>query len=198
MRVSERLKVPHVASGNLFREAVGAGTPLGIEAQRYMNRGDLVPDDITIGIVAERLGRPDAESFVLDGFPRTRHQAEALDDILEKAQRPLDLVIFLDVREDELTQRLTRRRMCPKCQRTYNMTSNPPKSDEVCDEDGSKLIVRTDDDLEAVLRRFDVYHRETEELVDYYKNRGLLVRVDGLGSVDEVAQRLDEAIAGGP
>lgn len=194
-RIAEEHGVPHIASGDLLRDAIRRQTPLGTEAKRWMDEGDLVPDDVVVQIVAERLEAPDAEGFVLDGFPRTREQAAALDRMLDGAERSLDAVIHLEVPDEKIIERLSGRRMCPTCQRAYHMVYDPPAEDERCDEDGTGLVRRRDDEPETVRHRLEVqYHAPIRGLLAYYAEQGRLCTVDGLGSVEEVATRLDEAI----
>jgi adenylate kinase len=179
--------VPQVATGDMLREAVAAGTPLGREARRYMDQGALVPDDVIVGLIAERLAKPDAKGgFILDGFPRTIPQAEALGRLLKDLGVALDRVILFDVSEAELLRRLTGRRSCPKCQATYHVVSAPPRRDNVCDRCGSALVQREDDREETVRKRLGVYAAQTAPLLDYYRDRGLLTTVRGEGSIDDI------------
>lgn len=194
VRLAERLGVPHLATGNLLRAAIAEGTELGLQAREFVERGDLVPDDLMIAFIAQRIDRPDCNGFVLDGFPRTVVQAKALDDMLEEAGRPLVAAIHLDVPEGELLRRLTGRRTCPTCHRSYHLESSPPDVDEVCDDDGSRLEIRADDEPDTVKHRLVVYRAETSELIGYYEDAGLLVHVLGVGSVDEVHERMWAAI----
>jgi adenylate kinase len=179
--------VPAIATGDMLREAVAAGTVLGRQAKSYMDRGALLPDDVIVGLVAERLGQPDARrGFILDGFPRTIPQAEALDRLLQELGRPLDRVILFEISEAELLRRLTGRRSCPACQATYHLISAPPRRPGVCDRCGSALVER-DDDREATVRhRLTVYADQTRPLVAYYRDRGLLTPVSGEGSIEAV------------
>lgn len=193
-RLAERLAVPHVASGNLLREVIAKGTPVGEQARAYIERGELVPDDLVIQIISERLRLPDANGFVLDGFPRTGAQAKALDRLLAGLNHPLQLVVCMDVPSDELFRRLTGRRMCPACQTSYHLINSPPKVDELCDHDGTKLVARVDDKPETVRHRIGIFEREAAELKAYYERGGSLVDVDGTGSVDEVTERILKAV----
>jgi adenylate kinase len=187
--------VPQVATGDMLREAVAGGTPLGREAKRYMDSGALVPDDVVIGLVDERLAQPDATpGYVLDGFPRTAAQAEALDALLRRRRQELDRVIFFDVSRDELIRRLTGRRICRKCGAAFHMVSAPPKAEGRCDQCGGELYQREDDAEATVARRLDVYQTQTAPLLDYYRQRGLLARVAGEGQVEEVADRIRRAV----
>lgn len=190
--------VPQIATGDMLREAVAAGTPLGQQAKRYMDQGALVPDDVIVGLIAERLGQPDAKrGFLLDGFPRTIPQAVALDRHLQDSGQQLDRVIFFDLSEAELLRRLTGRRSCPKCQATYHVTSNPPKQADVCDRCGSPLVQREDDREETVLKRLRVYHTQTAPLLDYYRNRDVLRTVRGEGAIEEIRSAIRRAVEDG-
>jgi adenylate kinase len=179
--------VPQVSTGDMLREAVAAGTPLGQEARRYMDQGALVPDAVIIGLIADRLGRPDAaRGFILDGFPRTIAQAEALAGLLKDLDRPLDGVVYFEVSEPELLRRLTGRRVCRACGHSFNITSNPPRREGVCDVCGGELYQRPDDSEATVRNRLDVYRRQTSPLLAYYRDRGLLTPVDGEGAIEGV------------
>jgi adenylate kinase len=187
--------VPQVATGDMLREAVAEGTPLGREAKRYMDQGALVPDEVVIGLVDERLARPDAgRGYVLDGFPRTVAQAEALDGLLRRRGQALDRVVFFDVSREELLRRLTGRRVCRQCGAAFHLVSAPPKEQGRCDQCGGDLYQRTDDGESTVAHRLDVYQAQTAPLLDYYKQRGLLVRVAGEGPVDRVAAAIQKAV----
>ena len=187
--------VPQVATGDMLREAVAAGTPLGREAKRFMDQGALVPDEVVIGLVDERLSRPDAgPGYVLDGFPRTVAQSEALDALLRGLGQDLDRVVFFDVSRDELLRRLTGRRICRQCGTAFHLVSAPPKAEGRCDQCGGELYQRDDDAEGTVGRRLDVYQTQTAPLLDYYRTRGLLVRVVGEGPVDRVAAAIQKAV----
>jgi adenylate kinase len=187
--------VPQVATGDMLREAVAGGTPLGREAKRYMDQGALVPDEVVIGLVDERLSRPDAGAgYVLDGFPRTVAQAEALDALLRRRGQELDRVVFFDVSRDELLRRLTGRRICRQCGAGFHLVSAPPKTEGRCDQCGGELYQRDDDAEDTVVRRLDVYQNQTAPLLDYYRRRGLLVRVAGEGPVERVAAEIQKAV----
>jgi adenylate kinase len=179
--------VPQIATGDMLRETVAADTPLGRQARGYMDRGALVPDDVIIGLIAERLAQPDAKrGFVLDGFPRTMAQAEALGRLLEELGQQLDRVIFFDVSEPELLRRLTGRRSCPSCQATYHLVAAPPRREGVCDRCGSALTQREDDREATVRTRLGVYSQQTAPLLDYYRRRGQLARVGGEGAIESI------------
>ena len=187
--------VPQVATGDMLREAVAAKTPLGLEAKRYMDSGGLVPDEVVIGLVEERLGRADAAAgFVLDGFPRTAAQAQALDAMLQRRREALDRVVYLEVGREELLRRLTGRRTCGKCGTAFHLVSAPPKVAGRCDKCGGELTQRSDDTREAVANRLDVYERQTAPLLAYYRERGLLAAVPGEGAMDRVAADIRKAI----
>jgi adenylate kinase len=187
--------VPQVATGDMLREAEAAGTPLGLEAKRYMDAGGLVPDEVVIGLVEERLARPDAApGFVLDGFPRTAAQAEALDAMLRRRGQSLDRVVFLDVGREELIRRLTGRRVCGRCGTAFHLVSAPPRVAGRCDKCGGELTQRSDDTREAVATRLDVYEKQTAPLLAYYRDRGLLVTVPGEGPMDRVAAEIRKAV----
>ena len=180
--LAQEWRVPHLATGDMLREAVAAGTPLGREAKGYMDQGALVPDDVIIRMMGERLGKADAgRGFILDGFPRTIAQAEALAKLLKDLGQSLDTVVYFEVSEPELLRRLTGRRVCRACGHSYHMTSNPPKRAGVCDECGGELYQRDDDAETTVRKRLDVYQRQTAPLLDYYRQRSLLATVSGEG-----------------
>jgi adenylate kinase len=194
-RLAAESGVPQVATGDMLREAVAGGTPLGREAKRYMESGALVPDEVVIGLVDERLAQPDARpGYVLDGFPRTVAQAEALDALLRRRGQELDRVIFFDVSRGELVRRLTGRRICRQCGTAFHLVSAPPRAAGRCDQCGGELYQREDDAEATVARRLDVYATQTAPLLDYYKNRGLLVRVAGEGAVGEVTDLIRRAV----
>jgi adenylate kinase len=179
--------VPQIATGDMLREAVAAGTPLGREARRYMDQGALVPDDVIVGLIGERLAQPDAKKgFVLDGFPRTIPQAEALERLLADRGIGLDRAIYFDVPEAELVRRLTGRRLCRSCQTPYHVVSAPPRREGICDRCGGQLYQRDDDSEATVRHRLGVYQTQTAPLLDYYRRRGLLSGVSGEGSIDTV------------
>ncbi len=186
--------VPQVATGDMLREAVATDAQLGRQARGYMERGALVPDDVIIALIAERLAQPDAKrGFVLDGFPRTTAQAEALGVLLDELGQQLDRVIFFDVSEPELLRRLTGRRSCPACQATYHVVAAPPRQEGVCDRCGSALIQREDDREATVRTRLAVYREQTAPLLDYYQRRGRLARVAGEGSIESIRESIRRA-----
>ena len=177
-----------ISTGEILREAAARGTALGVEARRRMNAGLLVPDDVMVGLVEERTSQPDAaRGYVLDGFPRTVPQAEALDGMLAKREQKLDAVVNLTAPESELVRRLAARRECPVCKRAYNMIGAPPRDGRHCDDHpGTALIQRADDEEETIRKRLEVYREQTAPVVGYYRTLGRLIEVDGLGEVDRV------------
>ena len=194
-RLHELLELPHVASGDLFRYNLKNETELGRKAKGYMDRGELVPDDITIAMVLDRLSQPDAQKgALLDGFPRTVVQAEALDDALAGEGYGIDLVLNIQVSEEELIARVTGRRLCRQCGASYHVKFNPPREAGVCDKCGGELYQRDDDTEEVARKRLDVYDAQTKPLIDFYQQEGLLINIDGEQSIDEVTAALREAI----
>jgi adenylate kinase len=186
--------VPQIATGEMLREAVAAGTPLGLEAKRIMETGALVPDDVMVGLIAERLRQPDAAGgFILDGFPRTTAQAEALDRLLKDLGQRLDAVVYFQVAEPELVRRLTGRRLCRQCQTAFHMVSAPPKREGVCDRCGGELYQRDDDSEATVRHRLQVYERQTAPLLDYYRDRDLLAPIPGEGAVATIRSAIRRA-----
>ena len=186
--------VPHVATGDMLREAVAAKTPLGLEAKRHMDSGGLVPDEVVIGLVGERLAQPDAKAgVVLDGFPRTVAQAEALDALFARKGLSLGRVVYFNISRDELLRRLTGRRVCRACGRTYHLVSAPPKVADKCDACGGELYQRVDDSEATVATRLDVYQKQTSPLLEYYRGRNLLAEVAGEGPVAGVAEAIRKA-----
>lgn len=196
VRLADAEGIAHVATGDMFRGAVREGTPLGREVQRYLDAGRLVPDEVTIALVRERLSRPDcARGFVLDGFPRTVPQAEALDRLLGEMGAPLGCVINLEVAEESLVRRLSGRRVCPACGASYNVYSAPPRSEGRCDRCGGELTQRGDDREETVRRRLEVYRQQTAPLIDFYRHQGKLRSLDGDRPLEEVAAAIRETLA---
>lgn len=193
--LTERYGVPQVSTGDILRAAVAAGTPLGKEAKTYMDRGALVPDEVVIGIVRDRLGEPDCrKGYLLDGFPRTVAQAEALTRMLKKLGAPLPRVVSLEVAEEELVKRLSGRRTCQGCGALFHVEFHPPRVEGTCDKCGGRLIEREDDKEETIRRRLQVYRKQTEPLIGYYENQGLLETVNGLGETGEVFARVSKAL----
>ncbi len=195
VRLTEKLGIPHISSGDLFRENIKQKTSLGLQAKRYIENGDLVPDQVTIGMVEERLHREDCQrGALLDGFPRTIPQAEALDGILEGMGKALSAVFSIMVPEEALVERASGRRICRKCGRSYHITFDPPQEPGICDEDGGELYQREDDQPETVRQRLAVYWKQTSPLIDFYRSRGILIEIDGDQAIDEVASDLQEAV----
>jgi adenylate kinase len=196
-RLREALGLPHVASGDLFRENLKNETELGLKAKVYMDRGELVPDDVTIAMVMERLNRPDcAGGALFDGFPRTIAQAEALDQALAERGHRISVVPYIAVPDEVLVERVSGRRLCRVCGEAYHVKFNPPKRPGVCDNDGGELYQRGDDKPETVRKRLQVYWEQTSPLIDYYRDRGMLVEVNGDQPIDAVAADLRAAVAG--
>lgn len=195
--VCEHYRIAHISTGDMLRERIARNTPTGQQARPYYERGELVPDSIMLDMVGERLGEPDCRAgFLLDGFPRTRAQAAALDGKLVAAKKSLTSVIMLVLGDEEVVRRLSGRRTCSNtdCQANYNIVSVPPKVEGKCDRCGSDLVQRNDDQPEAIRRRLDAYHRQTAEVVDYYRSKGLVREVPGTGSVEQIQQRIRDAL----
>ncbi|MFB7905102.1 adenylate kinase [Kitasatospora sp. NPDC056076] len=194
--LAKTLSIPHISTGDLFRANIGQGTPLGLEAKGYMDAGRLVPDEVTIGMAKDRMLQADAANgFLLDGFPRNLGQAKALDEFLAEQGIVLDGVLDLEVPEDEVVRRIAGRRLCRKNgSHVFHVAYNPPKEEGFCDECGGELYQRSDDTEEAVRTRLEVYHTETEPIIDYYVQQGLVATISALGKVDEVTQRAIEAL----
>ncbi|MCK5434215.1 MAG: adenylate kinase [Dehalococcoidales bacterium] len=193
--LARELNLVHIASGDLFRQALEQETELGIQAKSYMEKGMLVPDEITIRMVLERLSTPDCESgAILDGFPRNLKQAETLDQALAQQAKAIDKVVYIKVSDKELLRRLSERWVCPSCQAPYHTTDSPPRVRGRCDRCDSELQKRPDDTAEAIKKRLEVYFAQTAPLIDYYCQTGKLLEVDGEGSVDEVRRRVVSAL----
>ena len=193
--IAEHAGVPKISTGDIFRANVSKGTPLGVQAKAFMDRGDLVPDDVTIEMVKLRLAEPDAAGgFLLDGFPRTVPQAGVLDDVLREAGSKLDVVLELVVDDDEVIRRLSGRRTCRTCNHIWHVDFDPPQVPGVCDRDGGELFQRDDDQAETIANRLAVYAESTAPLVSYYASRGVLVGIDATGPVDDVTGRAIDAL----
>ena len=187
--IVKKFPIPHISTGDMFRKAIKDETDLGKEAKSYMDRGELVPDEVTVGIVKERISEDDAKKgFLLDGFPRTIEQAEALNNIMSELDRNIDAVINIEVPEEELMNRLTGRRICEKCGTTYHLVFNPPKVDGICDIDGGKLYQRKDDNPETVSNRLSVNVKQSKPILEYYDEKGVLKNIDGAKDIDEVTK----------
>jgi adenylate kinase len=195
-RLQEDLRLPYYATGDILRGAVRDETELGREAKEYMDRGDLVPDEVIVGVIAERIASPEAlDGFILDGFPRTLPQAEALDAKLEQLGRGVTAVLLIAVSDDEVVRRLGGRRTCAENGHVFHVEFNPPEHEGVCDLDGSGLIVRDDDKPEVIRKRLETYHDKTEPLVGYYDQRSVLRRIEGAAVPDQVAEEIRRALA---
>ncbi|MDQ7038799.1 MAG: adenylate kinase [Aquificota bacterium] len=191
-KLAEEKGYIHISTGDLLREAVRKGTPLGKKAREYMERGELVPDDLMVALIEEVF--PEGGGVILDGFPRTIPQARALDEMLDKKGAVLDLAVLFDLPDEVVVERLSGRRSCPNCGAVYHMKYNPPKEDEMCDRCGVKLIQREDDREEVIRERLRVYRTRTAPLVDYYRDKGILITLDASGQIEEVYSRLKRAI----
>jgi adenylate kinase len=195
-RLRSDFQLPYIATGDMLRENVKEGTDLGNEAKRYMDKGELVPDDVIVAMVAERLQEEDAlDGFILDGFPRTVEQADALDSQLAEMGRRITAVLLLDVPDEEVERRLAGRRVCVKAGHNYHVEFDPPKREGVCDQDGSRLIQRDDDKPEVIRNRLQIFHEKTSPLVGYYDEQGLLRRIDGTRDPAEVHDHIRAVIA---
>ena len=195
-RLQEDFRLPYYATGDILRAAVREGTDLGNEAKEYMDRGDLVPDDVIVGVIAERVANHEAvDGFILDGFPRTIPQAEALEAKTAELGREMTAAILIDVSDEEVVRRLGGRRTCVKNGHVFHVEFDPPKNEGICDVCGARLEVRDDDKPEVIRRRLEQYHEKTEPLISYYESRGLLKRVDGSLSPDDVGDRIRALLA---
>ncbi|MEV6106272.1 adenylate kinase [Streptomyces sp. NPDC051940] len=194
--LAKNLSIPHISTGDLFRANISQGTELGLRAKSYMDAGQLVPDEVTIGMARDRMAQTDAAGgFLLDGFPRNVAQAEALDEMLRGADMKIDAVLDLEVPEDEVVKRIAGRRICRRdSAHVFHVTYNPPKVDGVCDTCGGELYQRDDDREDTVRRRLEVYHTQTEPIIDYYKAQGLVTTLSAMGKVSEVTQRAMDAL----
>ncbi|KAA6443947.1 adenylate kinase [Bacillus swezeyi] len=196
-RIVDDFGIPHISTGDMFRAAMKEETDLGLEAKSYIDKGELVPDEVTIGIVRERLGKNDCDrGFLLDGFPRTVAQAEALEEILEGLGKSIDHVINIQVDKDALMERLTGRRICKNCGATYHLVFNPPAKENVCDKCGGELYQREDDNEATVSTRLEVNLKQTQPLLDFYADKGYLVNIDGQKHINEVYSDISELLGG--
>jgi adenylate kinase len=194
-KIVEKYGIPHISTGDMFRAAIKEGTDLGLQAKSFMDQGNLVPDEVTIGIVRERLSKEDcAEGFLLDGFPRTVAQAEALEDILSDLHKNINFVINIDVDQEFLMERLTGRRICKSCGSTYHLVFNPPTKDDVCDRCGGELYQRADDNAETVQNRLEVNQKQTKPLLDFYEGKGYLRNINGQQDIRKVFDDLDQLL----
>jgi len=191
VKINEAYNIPHISTGDMFRQAIKEETELGNKAKAYMDQGDLVPDEVTVGIVRERLGKDDCKNgFLLDGFPRTIEQAHSLEDILAELNQSIDYCLQIDVPKEKLVERLTGRRICPTCGTAYHITFNPPQKEGICDKDGSQLIQRDDDKEETVQNRLSVNIEQTKPLLDFYEEKGYLRTVHGDQDINDVFQEI--------
>jgi adenylate kinase len=195
-RLNEDLRLPYYATGDILRGAVRDETELGRTAKEYMDRGDLVPDEVIVGVIADRIDSGEAlDGFILDGFPRTTPQAEALDVKLDELGRAVTAVLLIDVSDDEVVRRLGGRRTCEANGHVFHVDFDPPRQEGVCDVDGSKLIIRDDDKPEVIRKRLETYHEKTEPLVSYYDRRSVLRRIEGEAAQEEVAEKIRRTLA---
>ncbi|QGM32095.1 adenylate kinase [Bacillus sp. N3536] len=196
-KIVEKYAIPHISTGDMFRAAIKEGTELGLKAKSFMDQGALVPDEVTIGIVRERLSKPDCDQgFLLDGFPRTVPQAEALDALLSDLGKSIEHVLNIQVEQEELIKRLTGRRICKECGTAYHLVFNPPVKDGVCDKDGGELYQRADDNPETVTNRLEVNMKQTQPLLDFYQNKGVLSNLDGQQDIKVVFADIDALLQG--
>ena len=195
-KIVEKYGIPHISTGDMFRAAIKDGTELGLQAKSFMDKGNLVPDEVTIGIVRERLSKADCnKGFLLDGFPRTVAQAEALENILSDLNKKIDFVINIDVDQEILMERLTGRRICKSCGATYHLVFNPPAQQDVCDKCGGDLYQRADDNEATVKNRLEVNIKQSQPLLDFYESKGYLRNFDGQQDIDKVFLDLDELLS---
>ena len=193
--IKEYYNIPHISTGDMFREAIKNQTPLGKIASQYINDGHLVPDDVTIGLVKERLSQDDcANGYILDGFPRTIPQAEALETLTKEIGRPITAVINIDAPKDLLVERICGRRVCKVCGAPYHIVNRKPKVDGVCDNCGGELVQRKDDNIEALTTRLDVYNKDTAPILDFYRNKGLLTTFDGTIGAENLIKEINSLL----
>ena len=196
--IGKMYHIPVITTGDMLREAVAEGTELGKQAEGYMKKGELVRDDIVIGIVEERMGKPDLDrGFILDGFPRSVRQAEALDRILNKLETMIDTVLYIDAKPETILERLSLRRSCSNCGAIYHLMYKPPENEGTCNECGGELFHRDDDREEIILHRFEVYEKQTYPILERYENRGKVKRMDGEINIEEISDEV-ERILGPP
>ena len=194
-RMAEKYHIPHISTGDIFRANIRDNTELGQKAKSYMDKGLLVPDELTCDLVMDRISQEDCkDGFILDGFPRTIPQAEALTKALEAKGTAMDAAVDVEVPDENIINRMGGRRFCPVCGATYHVVALPPKKEGICDNDGAALVIRDDDKPETVKKRLDVYHEQTQPLIDYYQKAGILKTVDGTKSADEVFEAIVKAL----
>ena len=193
--IAEKYSIPHISTGDIFRANIKEGTPLGLEAKSYMDQGKLVPDELTVKILLDRVAKDDCKNgYVLDGFPRTIPQANVLKEALEKTNDKIDYAINVDVPDENIVRRMSGRRACVTCGATYHIEHVPPKTEGICDKCGSNLILRDDDKPETVLNRLKIYHEQTQPLIDFYNNEGILKEVDGTIDVRDVFENITKIL----
>lgn len=190
-RIAEKYGIPHISTGDIFRANIKEGTELGMKAKEFMDQGLLVPDEVTIGMLLDRIKKEDCvNGYVLDGFPRTIPQAESLTKALEEMGQKIDYAVDVDVPDENIVSRMSGRRACIACGATYHVQFAPPKAEGICDKCGAELVLRDDDKPETVQKRLTVYHEQTQPLIDYYRRAGVLVSVDGTQSMDQVFESI--------
>ena len=190
-RIAEKYGIPHISTGDIFRANIKEGTELGMKAKKFMDQGLLVPDEVTIGMLLDRIKKEDCvNGYVLDGFPRTIPQAESLTKALEEMRQKIDYAVDVDVPDENIVSRMSGRRACITCGATYHVQFAPPKAEGICDKCGAELVLRDDDKPETVQKRLTVYHEQTQPLIDYYRRAGVLVSVDGTQSMDQVFESI--------
>ncbi len=192
-RISKKFGLKWISIGDMLRQAIKNNTDIGKQAEKYVKNGELVPDEIILKLLEQILNNLNT-GFILDGFPRNVPQAEKLDKMLKRKSLTLDGVVFIDVPDEEIIKRLTARRICPNCNAVFNMIYNPPKNDEKCDFCGTPLIKRDDDTPEIIQKRLDVYRNQTAPLLDFYQSKGILIKIDGTGTPDEITKRIEKAL----
>jgi adenylate kinase len=196
-KIVEEYGIPHISTGDMFRAAIKEGTELGLKAKSFMDKGELVPDEVTIGIVRERLSKDDCQKgFLLDGFPRTVAQAEALENMLQELNKSIDYVLHIDVDKEILMERLTGRRICKECGATYHLVFNTPTKEGICDRCGGELYQRADDNEETVQNRLDVNIKQMQPLLDFYQEKGYLRTINGQQEIDKVFADVNELLGG--
>lgn len=196
-KIVEKYAIPHISTGDMFRAAIKGGTELGLLAKSFIDKGALVPDEVTIGIVRERLSQPDCDQgFLLDGFPRTIEQAESLDNILSDFGKKIEYVVNIQVEQEELIKRLTGRRICKVCGSAYHLVFNPPKEEGICDKDGGELYQRADDNPETVTNRLEINIKQTQPLLDFYQAKDVLTNINGQQDISDVFADVDALLQG--
>ncbi|MGE7623984.1 adenylate kinase [Viridibacillus sp. NPDC096237] len=196
-KIVEKYAIPHISTGDMFRAAIKGGTELGLLAKSFIDKGALVPDEVTIGIVRERLSQPDCDQgFLLDGFPRTIEQADSLDNILSDLGKKIEYVVNIQVEQEELIKRLTGRRICKVCGSAYHLVFNPPKEEGICDKDGGELYQRADDNPETVTNRLEINIKQTQPLLDFYQAKDVLTNINGQQDISDVFADVDALLQG--